>query len=201
MRILITLLIALCTLCNVCAQSAQTQAFGTVVTRARIVDGDTIPHVVLPEVLSFARYKWKTRRAMYRYTRLVRNVKKVLPLARIAKERLAIVQDSAAHISDKRLRKAYIDSVEKELFAEFEKPLRRLTITQGRILIKLIDRETGDTSYDLIKTIKGRFSAFLWQGVARIFGSNLKSNYEAEGTDREIENIIMLIDRGVYDNY
>jgi pyruvate dehydrogenase complex dehydrogenase (E1) component len=75
--------------------------------------------------------------------------------------------------------------------------LRKLTFSQGRLLIKLIDRETGDTSYKLIKELKGGFSAFMWQSVARIFGSNLKSEYEMEGDDAMIERIIIMIDNGM----
>lgn len=172
----------------------------TIITRARIIEGDTVPHVQLPEVVSVARRKWKSRRAAQRYDRLVYNVRKVLPIARLAAQRIAIIQDSAQHIQDKKLRKKYIDNVEKQLFAEFEKPLKKLSISQGRVLIKLIDRETGDTSYELIRLLKGRFSAFMWQGVARIFGSNLKQSYDLDGTDREIENIITLIDIGAYDH-
>ncbi len=172
-----------------------------IVTRARVVDGDTLPHVRLPEVYTFAKRKWKSKKAELRYTRLVYNVRKTLPLARIAKVRITQIQDSLAHINDAKKRKAYIDEVEKQLFDEFEKPLRGLTVTQGRILIKLIDRETGDTSYELIKALKGRLSAFVWQGVARLFGSNLKSIYDGEGDDKTIERIIFLIDQGAYDDY
>ena len=99
------------------------------------------------------------------------------------------------------MRDKYIKESEKKLFDEFEKPLKHLTITQGRILIKLIDRETGNTSYQLIKTLKGNFSAFLWQGIARLFGSSLKSEYDAEGDDKAIEAIVNAIDAGAYADY
>lgn len=99
-------------------------------------------------------------------------------------------------LTSEREREKYLKVKEKELFAKFEQPLRHLTISQGRILIKLIDRETGNTSYELIKSLKGRFSAFVWQGVARLFGSNLKSEYDSIGKDIEIENIVLLIDEG-----
>lgn len=86
--------------------------------------------------------------------------------------------------------------VEQELLVEFEDDLKQLTITQGRILIKLVDRETGSTSYELVKELRGTFSAFFWQTLARLFGSNLKSVYDPYGEDRLIEEIIFLIDRG-----
>lgn len=168
----------------------------TIITRARIIDGDTLPHVRLPEVRSYARRKFKTKKAAQRYTKLVYNVKRTLPYARIAAVRIRQIEDSLAMLSTEKERKAYIKAAEKQLFDEFEAPLRKLTISQGKILIKLIDRETGDTSYELIKALKGRFSAFMWQSVARIFGSNLKATYDAEGTDREIEVIVQMIDDG-----
>jgi len=93
-------------------------------------------------------------------------------------------------------RKKYVKQVEKEMRAEFEKDLRSLTISQGRLLIKLVYRETGATSYALVKELKGSLSAIFWQAIARIFGSNLKSEYDAEGEDRLIEQLIILIDNG-----
>ena len=93
-------------------------------------------------------------------------------------------------------RKEFINEAEKELRNQFEDELKGLTITQGRILIKLIDRETGETSYELVKELKGSFSAVLWQTVARIFGSNLKSEFDPEGEDKLINEIVMLIEAG-----
>jgi pyruvate dehydrogenase complex dehydrogenase (E1) component len=80
--------------------------------------------------------------------------------------------------------------------AEFEDDLTKLTITQGRLLIKLIDRETGNTSFDLVKELRGSFSAFFWQAIARLFGSNLKSTFDKDGEDKLIDQILVLIDNG-----
>ncbi len=183
------------------AQSEQEVSASVIITRAKIIDGDTIPHVTLPEIRTYARRKWKNKQAQARYTRLVYNIQKVLPIARQAALRLEEIQANLAKIDGTKERKTYIEKMEKKLFAEFEQKLKKLTITQGKILIKLIDRETGDTSYELIRALKGRFSAFMWQGVARMFGSNLKSTYDALGDDKTIERIIQLIDDGVYDDY
>ncbi len=183
------------------AQSEQEVSASVIITRAKIIDGDTIPHVTLPEIRTYARRKWKNKQAQARYTRLVYNIQKVLPIARQAALRLEEIQANLAKIDGAKERKTYIEKMEKKLFAEFEQKLKKLTITQGKILIKLIDRETGDTSYELIRALKGRFSAFMWQGVARMFGSNLKSTYDALGDDKTIERIIQLIDDGVYDDY
>lgn len=144
--------------------------------------------------------KFRTKRAKQRYDRLVRNVRKTLPYARIAALKINEIEDSLQKLPTQKLRDKFIKESEKKLFNEFEKPLKHLSISQGRILIKLIDRETGNTSYQLIKTLKGNFSAFLWQGVARLFGSSLKSEYDAEGEDKNIEIIVNAIDSGVYDD-
>ena len=84
----------------------------------------------------------------------------------------------------------------KELKSDFERDLKQLTITQGRILIKLIDRETGNTSYALVKELRGSLQAFFWQGLARLFGTNLKTEFDAAGEDAAIESIVQQIERG-----
>ena len=89
-------------------------------------------------------------------------------------------------------------TIEKELKTEFEAPLKDLSMTQGKILLKLIDRETGNTSYELVKDLRGGFQAFMWQGVARIFGSNMKSEYYPEGEDIMIERAIKLVEAGQF---
>ncbi len=200
MRVVVaTLFLLVACLLNASGQAQQSTP--VIITTGVVVDGDTLPLIKLAEVRCWAKRRFKTRRAQQRYTKLVRNVKKALPYARIAAERLKIIEDSLSKIPTQKLRDKYIKESEKKLFAEFEKPLKHLTISQGRILIKLIDRETGNTSYQLIKTLKGNFSAFLWQGVARLFGSSLKSEYDAEGEDKAIEAIVNAIDAGAYADY
>ena len=85
---------------------------------------------------------------------------------------------------------------EKEIMDKFEKSVKRLTITQGIILVKLIDRETGRTSYNVIKDLKGGFTAFFWQGIARLFGNNLKLQYDPLGEDKVMEDIVQGIEAG-----
>ncbi len=130
------------------------------------------------------------------YYKLVRDVKATLPFARAAAWELNRVNDTLKFITSERKRKAFLKDTEKQLFNKFEKPLRRLTFSQGRLLMKLIDRECKNTSYDLVKTYRGTFSAFFWQTMARMFGASLKSEYSPENEDRFIEQIIILIDHG-----
>ena len=165
--------------------------------KPEIMDGDTVPHILLNEVTIIPPWNFTSRREYNQYHRLVRNIKATLPYARVAAERLAEMNAEMERIKDDRERRRYLRDAEKQLFAEFEQPLRRLSFSQGRLLIKLIDRETGDTSYNLIREYKGGVSAFFWQGIARLFGANLKDEYDAENNDKMIEHIISLIDMGV----
>jgi len=162
-----------------------------------VADGDTIPHVLLAEVKVVPEWKYKNKREKRVYNRLVRNIKVALPYARLAANKLHEIDAELARIEGEEQRKKYLKTAEKKLFNDFEQPLRKLTFSQGRMLIKLIDRETGNTSYSLIKEFKGGFSAFFWQSVARLFGSNLKAEYDAEREDRMIEHIVILIDNGM----
>ncbi len=165
--------------------------------KSKVIEGDTLPHVYIEEVKICPPFKFKSPRQHKRYSRLVINVKKTLPYARLARYRLNLIANTLDTIRSEKDKKQYLKQAEKELFEEFEKPLRKLTFSQGRMLIKLIDRETGDTSYDLIKDLKGGFSAFMWQSVARLFGSNLKSEFDSEGDDAMIEHIVIMIDNGL----
>lgn len=165
------------------------------VVKAIVVEGDTILYSDIKEVVVFKSHQFKNRRERRRYNRLIRNVKKVYPYAVIARDKLREVNDTMLTMNE-RQRKIYMKQVEDELREEFEGELKRLTITQGRILIKLIDRETGDTSYELVKELRGSFSAFFWQALARIFGSNLKTTFDAEGEDKMINEIIIMLENG-----
>lgn len=169
-----------------------------VFTRAHVVNGDTIPDVRLSEVQVFARAKFKSKRQQRKWTRYIYNVKKALPYARIIARELKVINDSLAVISTDKERDDFLERKEKDLFKKYEQPLKHLTVSQGRILIKLVDRETGTTSYELIRMLKGRFKAFWWQGIARIFGSNLKTEYDPQGEDKNLENVVILIDKGYY---
>jgi hypothetical protein len=106
------------------------------------------------------------------------------------------VNEDMRNLNSDKERKDYIKKVEKDVFANYEGDMRDMTITQGRLLIKLIDRETRNTSYTLIKDYRGKFAAAFWQGVARIFGTNLKEEYDPYGDDALIESIILEIDAG-----
>ena len=162
-----------------------------------ILPYDSMPQVMIPEITIFPQPKDKSPRAMRQYTLLEYRVKKVYPIAKLAGIKIAEYNRVYLSFKTERERKDYVKMIEKELFATYEKEIRSMTISQGRILIKLIDRETGKSSFDIIKEFKGGFSAFFWQGIAHLFGNNLKSEYDAAKEDQMIEYIIWQIEMGM----
>lgn len=159
--------------------------------------GETMPEVEIKEVTIVGGPKATNRKRDYRrYEKLIFNIKKVYPFAIIVRNKLEKVNEELMSVEGERERKAYLKSVEKEVFAEYENEITNFTITQGKILIKLIDRETQNTSYDLIKEYRGRISAAFWQGIARLFGTNLKAEYDRYGDDAVIELILQEIEAG-----
>jgi hypothetical protein len=166
-------------------------------SKTKIINGDTIYISEVPAVYINPPAEFADLVEQVKYQRLVRNVKKAYPYAIVARDKLKEVNDSLAKLKSKKERKAYIDLTEKQLRVQFEDQLKNLTITQGKILIKLVYRETGNTSYELIKEYKGSISALFWQSIARIFGSNLKNKYDPFGEDRDIEDIVIKIQCGL----
>ena len=159
-------------------------------------DGVTLPEVEIKEVTVYAHPQFPKKSDFRKYERLVYNLKKVYPYALIVRARLSKVNEELSNIKSDKERKDYLKKVEKDVFANYEGDIRDMTITQGRLLIKLIDRETQNTSYALIKDYRGKLAAAFWQGIARIFGSNLKEEYDPYGEDSLIETIILEIDAG-----
>lgn len=162
---------------------------------AIVVEGDTIPVISLPPAKASSKRVFKSKRAEKRYRRLEYHVKKVYPYAKLAGERMKEVEAEVAGMT-KRERKKRMKQLEKEIKRDYEGELTRLTFTQGRILIKLLDRETGDISYDIVAQFRGKFTAWFFQGIAKMFDYDLKSEYDAEGKDKLIEGIVLRIERG-----
>lgn len=163
-------------------------------------DGETLPEIEIKEVAVVGRMQGSPRRerSQFRqYQRLVYNLKKVYPYARIVREKLAEANGDLSQMSEEKDRRIYLKQFEKEVFREYEDDIRDMTITQGKLLLKLIYRETYNTSYDLIKEYRGGFNAAFWQGIAKIFGTNLKSEYDPYGEDILIELIIQDIQEGL----
>ena len=167
------------------------------VYESQIENGDTLAIMQLQPVYITAPRVFASKKEEKQYGRLKRYVQKVYPYAKAASEILANFEDTLQSIESDKEKKAYLNEKEKELQEEFTGELKKLTIMQGVILVKLIDRETGNTSYELVKELRGSFSAFIWQGVARLIGSNLKLEYDPDGEDEMIEEIVLKIEMGV----
>jgi hypothetical protein len=163
--------------------------------RALIIGQDTVPLVSLPPVNAVAKRTFPNKRAQRRHDKLVYHVKKVLPYAKLAGERMRKVEAELATMTPKQ-RKQRLRELEKEIKRDYEGDLKKLTFTQGRILIKLLDRETDMVSYDIIKHFRGGFTAWFFQGIAKMFSYDLRDEYDPERDDRLIESIVQQVERG-----
>lgn len=172
---------------------AQKTGNDTIRVWATVVDNDTLPTIFLSPAYVMAQRLFASHRKEVEYTKLRRDVLKVLPYARLAGEKYKELERKLEFVHDERLQKALTKRTEQEIKDQFFNELKDLTITQGRILIRLIDRETGHTSYTILKEFRGNLSAFFWQGLARICGSNLKWEYDPD-VERDIESIIRSAD-------
>jgi hypothetical protein len=161
----------------------------TIVVALTNIDNELVPWIGLPEVTVVDTRIFKSAVERAKFNRLRYNVMKVMPYAMFARQRYALLQTDLAHARSKKEQRVLVKAFESEIKAMFNREIKNLTITQGGILIKLIDRETGNSSYDLVKEMKGGFTAFFYQSVARIFGNNLKNKYDPQ-EDRDIEAII-----------
>jgi len=166
------------------------------VVRGAVVDGDTIPYLSLPVVRVYGPKVFKNSREQRQWNRLVRNVKVAYPYAVTAGIKMSEYEAQLIGITSERERKRMMKIAEDDLKAQFERDIRNMTFSQGKILIKLIDRQTGQTSYSIIREFRGAISAIFWQSIARIFTANLKDEYDPEGDDKLIEEIVIMIERG-----
>jgi pyruvate dehydrogenase complex dehydrogenase (E1) component len=159
-------------------------------------EGDTIYMTSIDEAVIQPRKRSAAARDLRQYRRLIYNVKKVYPYAKLAGQKFGEVTAHLQTLNTGKEQREYIRQLEKDLLHQYEEDLKDLTITQGRILIKLIDRETNQTSYEIVKELRGSFQAAFWQAIARIFGSNLKTEFDADGEDKVLNEIMIMIENG-----
>lgn len=157
---------------------------------------DTVLLAYLRDLWVFPRNNFKSKAQEQYFWRTVRDVKKTLPFAKLIASELTKTNMKLASLPNDKERKKYLNEFEKEVFSKYEKDLKKMTITQGRLLLKLVDRECDRTTFELIKAYRGNITAFFWQGVARMFGSNLKSGYDANDKDKILERVILLVEAG-----
>ncbi|MBL7718661.1 MAG: DUF4294 domain-containing protein [Flavipsychrobacter sp.] len=168
-----------------------------------VVEGrDTIPFVYLDEFTLIDKLPKHLAKKQAAFNRLKYNVYKVYPYAVIAADVLKDVDANLARLqNDKKKRKEYLKSVEQELNKRFKGELENLTISQGQVLVKLINRQTGKNCFHIIQELKGGFSAVVWQSVALLFSNSLKKEYDPQGSDREMEMIVAELESDAYYQY
>lgn len=160
----------------------------------RIVDeqGDTLYHIKARPVVVYTRGI-----DMRRWNRLVAAVKRVYPVAQVAKAKMREMEAELAALPTRREQRQYIQGVYDQIKEEYTPILKKMTRTQGRVLIKLIDRETDYTAYEVLREFRGGFVAGFWQTIGKLFGHDLKTDYDPDGEDRMIEQIILYYEAGL----
>ncbi len=164
--------------------------------RLIVVDGDTVPVMYSDGVYVLGNKSFRNSAESRQWDRLVRNVKKAYPYAKLAGIIFSEYNQKLAGIKSESARKAMMKQADDELNARFGDELKDLTITQGKILLKLIDRQTSNSSYEIVKDFRGGFRAFFYQSFARLFGYDLKVRYDPLGEDADIERIVRMIESG-----
>lgn len=159
-------------------------------------EGETIPHIRLRDVYVYAPMKFKNKRQRNAYYKLVRDVKKTLPIARTVRGLIIETYEMMQTIPEGKERDKYLKEVERGIKKQYTPQMKKLTFSQGKLLIKLVDRECRLPSYDIVKSFMGPFKAGFYQTFAALFGASLKKEYDPEGDDRLIERIIIMIENG-----
>ena len=156
------------------------------------IDGEEMPMINIKSVYVMPPRQFDNFWTKWRYRRLIHNLKVVYPYAKLARKKFEEMNSEYQKLESEKAKKQYINNMQKEIMNEFGDDMRGMTISQGRLLLKLIDRELGHTSFDILKEYKGSFSAFFWQSIARLFGSDLKAEYDPDGEDKVIERLIFM---------
>ena len=161
-----------------------------------IYKGDTIPSITLPDVYIFKPLKFRNDKERKEYYRLVYNVKKTFPISQEINRTIIETYEYLETLPNEKTRQRHIKRVEKGLKEQYTARMKKLSFAQGKLLIKLVDRQSNQTSYELVKAFMGPFKAGLYQTFAGLFGASLKKQYDPEGEDRMIERIVLQVQNG-----
>lgn len=161
-----------------------------------VYEGDTIPYVKLPTVYIFKPLKFKNKRDMKKYYKLIRDVKKVLPISKEINRAIIETYEYMMTLPNEKARKKHIKAVEKSMKEQYTPRMKKLTFAQGKLLIKLVDRQTNSTGYELVKAFMGPFKAGFYQTFAALFGASLKKQYDPTGDDALTERVILMVESG-----
>lgn len=179
-----------------CSRNVNAQDTTKLLTRAVIMNGDTVPVVMMPEVEIYGTVVVESKLEALNFSRLVYNVKKTYPYAKAVVEKVRIYNDIVASAESGHERRRKMKEAEKDLKDEFKDDIEHMSEEQGKVLLKLIARETGNSSYDIIKEFRGGVEAFFYQSFGKLWGMDLKTTYDPNGEDKDIEEIVKLIESG-----
>ena len=159
-------------------------------------EGDSIQYMEMNNVYVYPELTFKNRKQAESYMRLVKNVKKVLPIAKEARMMLIETTEYLETLPDKKSKDEHIKRVEDDIWRTYKPKMKKLTYSQGKLLIKLVNRECNSSSYDIVKAFMGPIRAGFWQAFAWAFGASLKKEYDPEGTDRLTERVVLMVEAG-----
>jgi hypothetical protein len=159
-------------------------------------EGDSIQYMEMNNVYVYPELTFKNKKQAQSYMRLVNNVKKVLPIAKEARQMLIETTEFLDMLPDEKSKNEHIKRVEEDIFRTYKPKMKKLTYSQGKLLIKLIDRECHSSSYEMIKAFMGPIRAGFWQVFAWGFGASLKKEYDPTGTDRLTERVVLMVEAG-----
>ena len=168
----------------------------TVKVARTLVDGDSIQYMEMSNVYVYPEPTFKNRRQQQAYLRLVRNVKKTLPLAKEARQMLIETAEYLETLPTKREKDEHMKRVEAAIVREYKPKMKKLTFAQGKLLIKLVDRECNSTAYEAMQAFIGPIRSGMWQAFAWMFGASLKKGYDADGVDRLTERVVLMVEAG-----
>ena len=174
---------------------AQQSRYYQRITRSVTDAGDTATMIILRPVYIFPKRTFKSQKEKEYYWKNVRDVKKVLPYAKLVHQALIETYEYIQTLPEDQ-REQHLKRMEKELFEEYKPVLKTFTYNQAKLLIRLIDRECNQSSYHLIKAFLGGFRATFWQTFGAMFGVSLRKEWEPEGKDRILEEIVVLVENG-----
>ena len=159
-------------------------------------EGDSIQYMEMNNVYVYPQLTFKNKKQAQSYMRLVTNVKKVLPLAKEARQMLIETTEFLDMLPDEKAKEAHIKRVEEDIFRTYKPKMKKLTYSQGKLLIKLIYRESNSSGYELIQAFLGPMRAGFYQAFAWAFGASLKKQYDPEGIDRLTERVVLMVEAG-----
>lgn len=187
---------SLATLASFAQSKEETTSIGGYMVPVCVYQGDTIPSLRMPVLYVFKPLNFKSEKKRREYNRLVRNVKKTLPIAKEVNRAIIETYEYLQTLHDEKARQKHLKLVEKSIKEQYTPVMKKLTFSQGKLLIKLVNRQTDSSSYELVKAFLGPFKAGFYQAFASLFGASLKKEYHPEDEDAMTERVVLLVESG-----